>query len=207
MSYFPTGPDTPGDGESTARVLEFGTERADDALETLSSGTAQDIVSVLQDGPVTANDVADDVDTTLQNVHYHLNRLHEAGVVDVVDTAYSEKGREMDVYAVSGSPLVIVAGEDDDRKTVVELLSELTGGIGLLAGVAVGVQRLLGSNGSVPSRTYAGTPIEILSPGVVVFVTGMACLLILAVVGAYRRDLLSLPLVQFPTDGDAGPLQ
>jgi hypothetical protein len=43
-------------------------------------------------------DIVDDVDTTLQNVHYHLNRLHEAGVIDVVDTAYSEKGREMNVY-------------------------------------------------------------------------------------------------------------
>ena len=66
MSYVPTVPDTPGDDESTARVLEFGTERADDVLQMLSSGTAQDLVSVLQDGPVTANDV----DTTLQNVHY-----------------------------------------------------------------------------------------------------------------------------------------
>ena len=109
----------------------------------------------------------------------------------------------MDVYAVSGSPLVIVAGEDDDRKTVVELLSELTGGIGILAGVAVGVQQLLGSNGSVPSRTYAGTPIEILSPGVVVFVTGLACLLSLAMIVAYRNNLLSLPLVQFWSDVDA----
>ncbi|WP_251343787.1 ArsR/SmtB family transcription factor [Haloplanus halophilus] len=207
MSYFPTAPDAPDDDESTARVLEFGTECADDALEALSSGTAQDIVSVLQDGPVTANDVADDVDTTLQNVHYHLNRLHEAGVVDVVDTVYSEKGREMDVYAVSGSPLVIVAGDDDDRKTVVELLSELTGGAGLLAGVAVVVQRLLGSNGSPPSRTFAGTPIEMLSPGVVVFATGLACLSSLAVIVAFRNDLLSLPLVQSSIDGDAKSMQ
>ena len=65
MSYVPTVPDTPGDDESTARVLEFGTERADDAFETLSSGKAQDIVSVLQDGPAIANDVGGDVDTTL----------------------------------------------------------------------------------------------------------------------------------------------
>jgi hypothetical protein len=77
---------------------------------------------------------------------------------------------------VSGSPLVIVDGDDEDRKTVVELLSELTGGIGILAGVAVVVQRLLGSNGSTPSGAYASTPIEILSPGVVVFVTGLVCL-------------------------------
>jgi DNA-binding transcriptional ArsR family regulator len=207
MSYFPTAPEPPSDDESTARVLEFGTECADDALQTLSSRTAQEIVSVLQDGPITANDIADDVDTTLQNVHYHLNRLHEAGVVDVVDTAYSEKGREMDVYAVSGSPLVIVAGEDDDRKTVVELLSELTGGIGILAGVAVGVQQLLGSNGSVPTRTYAGTPIEILSPGVVVFVTGLACLLSLAMIVAYRNDLLSLSFVRSSIDDDAKLMQ
>jgi hypothetical protein len=66
MSYVPTAPEPPNDDESTARVLEFGTERADDVLQILSSGTAQDLVSVLQDGPVTANDV----DTTLQNVHY-----------------------------------------------------------------------------------------------------------------------------------------
>jgi DNA-binding transcriptional ArsR family regulator len=77
-------------------------------LDSLTSETAQAILVELSDEPATPGVVADRVDTSLQNVSYHLSRLEAVDLVTVVGTRYSEKGREMNVYAAAVSSLVIV---------------------------------------------------------------------------------------------------
>jgi hypothetical protein len=61
----------------------------------------------------------------------------------VVDTAYSEKGREMDVYAAADEPLVLFAGGSEESSGIKTALMRLLGGYGLIGLAAVGVQRLL----------------------------------------------------------------
>jgi DNA-binding transcriptional ArsR family regulator len=70
-------------------------------IESLASTTARDIVAALAADPATASDLADRVETTLQNVQYHLDRLRDAGLVTRAGTWYSTKGREMTVYATT----------------------------------------------------------------------------------------------------------
>lgn len=79
-------------------------------FEALSSETARTILEALYDRPGTASELADRVDTSIQNVHYHLQKLQSADLVDVVDTCYSTKGAEMDVYAPTNDPLVLSVG-------------------------------------------------------------------------------------------------
>lgn len=76
-------------------------------LEVLSSSTAQSIMIALSREPATATAIADRIGTSLQNVGYHLSQLEDAGLVTVVGTRYSEKGREMKVYARAVTSLVI----------------------------------------------------------------------------------------------------
>lgn len=49
---------------------------------------------------------------------YHLTRLQAVGLVEVVGTWYSKKGREMAVYGAKNDPMVIFAGEAD-REAVI----------------------------------------------------------------------------------------
>jgi len=91
-------------------------------FSVLSSELARSILSELYREPATQSDLAERVDTSIQNVDYHLDNLAEAGLVTVVDQWYSEKGTEMDVYAPAGDPLVLVAGRDgllDDARRAV----------------------------------------------------------------------------------------
>lgn len=92
-------------------VVVNGDERTE-ILQSLSSETAQAILATLHDEPATASDIADAVDTSLQNAHYHLERLSEAELVEPVDTWYSVKGAEMTVYALSTHELVIQFGSE-----------------------------------------------------------------------------------------------
>ncbi len=154
MSLLPSEPDTePPD--ANPRVIGVDSEDAEDVLAALSSGTAREMLSVLHDKPAPPSRLADEVDTSLQNAQYHLEKLETAGAVKVVDTAYSEKGREMDVYAPADQPLVIFAG-DEGESTLRSALSRLLGSVGVLAVASLAVQALVGEGGLLGPPTETG---------------------------------------------------
>ncbi|MFC7324065.1 ArsR/SmtB family transcription factor [Halorubrum rutilum] len=138
----PSLPDaTPEDREP--RVVGVDDEDADDLIAALGSETAREILTHLHDEPATKSELAAEVDTSLQNVQYHLSKLDGADLVDVVDTTYSEKGREMDVYAAADEPLVLFAGGEEESAGIKSALTRLLGGYALIALAAAVAQRLL----------------------------------------------------------------
>lgn len=121
----------PSDGDP--RVVGVDSEDADELIAALSSETARELLAKMHEEPGTPSELSDRVDTTLQNTQYHLGKLEDADLVDVVDTVYSEKGREMKVYAPSDQPLVLFAGRESESTGLKTALARLLGGIGALA--------------------------------------------------------------------------
>lgn len=142
MSLLPSRDPAVPDAEP--RVIGVDSEDADDVLAALSAATARKLLAELNDTPAPPGELADRVDTSLQNAQYHLEKLESAGAVEVIDTAYSEKGREMDVYAPANQPLVICAGDEQDASGVRSALASLLGGFGALAFASLLVQQLFG---------------------------------------------------------------
>ena len=92
------------------RLVDIDEDAADEVFGALSSETARSILAALYEEPRTASDLAEAVDTSLQNVRYHLEKLVDAELVEVADTWYSERGTEMKVYAPRSESLVLFAG-------------------------------------------------------------------------------------------------
>lgn len=148
MSLLPSR--DPAVPDADPRVIGVDSEDADDVLAALSSDTARKLLAELHDEPAPPGELADRVDTSLQNAQYHLNKLENAGAIEIVDTAYSEKGREMDVYAPANQPLVICAGDEKDTSGLRSAITQLLGTTALLAVVSLAVQQLFGGGlGSV----------------------------------------------------------
>ena len=142
MSLLPSSPEV--SVEDDPRVVGLDSEEADDLMQALSSDTARQMLSALHEEPLPPSRLADQVDTTLQNAQYHLERLSEAGAIEVVGTAYSEKGREMDVYAPADKPLVIFAGRDEQASGIRAALRRLVGGLAALLFGAIAIQEVFG---------------------------------------------------------------
>lgn len=142
MSLLPRSPDIVSD--AGPRVVGVDSDAADDLMSALSSETARRILVELHEEPAPPAELADRAGTTLQNTQYHLENLEEAGAIDVVGTAYSEKGREMDVYAPADEPLVIFAGREESASGLRAALSRLLGGLAALALASLVVQELFG---------------------------------------------------------------
>jgi DNA-binding transcriptional ArsR family regulator len=195
----PSQPDTSAADDAEPRVIGVDSEDADDLLSALSSTTARKLLSALHEDPDTPASLADRLDTSLQNVQYHLGKLESANVVRVIDTVYSEKGREMKVYAPTDRPLVLFAGREEESTGLKAALRRLVGGFGLLGGVSLLVQYLLtdgpwfgaqtGAAGTADVQTttestrIAGEAAATLPPGLVFFLGGT--LMLLAVFGVW----------------------
>ena len=153
----PSTPDLRGSEDREPRVIGVDADDADDVLAALSSDTARRLLSELHDDPGPASDVADRVDTSLQNAQYHLKRLCEAGLVEVAGTAYSEKGREMDVYAPADRALVLVAGRKEDTVGLKGALKRLLGAVALIGVGAAVVEQALGGPFALGSNAGAAS--------------------------------------------------
>lgn len=146
-NLLPSTSDSTSATDATPRIVGLDSEDADELLSALSSDTARKLLAALHDDPATPSKVADRIDTSLQNVQYHLEKLEAADAIEVVDTVYSEKGREMNVYAPTDQPLVVFAGDDEASSGLKTALSRLLGGLGVLAAGALVVQSAFGTVG------------------------------------------------------------
>lgn len=125
--------------QTDASVVGVNSEDAEDLIGALSSDTARRILDSLHDSPSTPSEVAETVDTTLQNARYHLSNLEDADLISVHDTRYSPKGREMKVYAPE-EPTVVFVGGDDEGDRLRDLLTDAFAGLLGLGVVAAAVE-------------------------------------------------------------------
>jgi DNA-binding transcriptional ArsR family regulator len=89
-------------------VLQPGDERAQKIGKAIASQTANDILHTLSQGQKTASDLTELLNIPMGTLKYHIDNLLEAGLVEVAETRYSVKGREVKVYQLKDQ-LVIVA--------------------------------------------------------------------------------------------------
>ena len=125
-----------------ARVLSLEDDATEEALSALSSDTAREILALIYEEPRTPPEIRDAIDTSLQNVHYHLENLEEADLIQPAGSGYSEKGTEMTVYAPASEAVVLFAGAEDDGSRIQTALARLLGAVGLLALASIAVRRV-----------------------------------------------------------------
>ncbi len=182
----PSDSDVPADQAGELRTLWLDSEEAGDLLSSLASETARGILTSLHEEPATASEVADRAETSLQNARHHLESLEESGLVRVADTRYSEKGREMNVYAPAEDPMVVFVGRRDEPAGFTESLKQLLPVAGVVAVGSVLAQYLLaistggGVEGGLPrlgdSAGAAGSAPLGLAPGLVFLAGGLAAM-------------------------------
>jgi DNA-binding transcriptional ArsR family regulator len=141
-SPFPLRNPVASSAEESPRLVDLDDDVADEVFEALSAGTARALLAACYEEPATATELAEEVDTSLQNARHHLDTLLEAGLVEVVDTWYSERGTEMKVYAPANESLVLFASNDGG--SLRDLLGRVLGGTALLAIVSLLVETTLG---------------------------------------------------------------
>jgi DNA-binding transcriptional ArsR family regulator len=176
------------DADATPAVVRVHDDEADAVLDALGSDTARDLFEAVHDDPAPPSELARRVDTSVQNVHYHLSNLESADVVEAVGTRYSEKGNEMTVYGPAADPIVLTGERDPEARAGIDRsLRDWATGVAALGfaslAVQVGVDRLVGGSASAlfePASRGAGGAAGLLDaalaaaePGLLFFLGGL----------------------------------
>jgi DNA-binding transcriptional ArsR family regulator len=125
----PSHPDD-ADGEKVL-ILPLG-EESKKITQTLSNDSARQVLELLADKPMSASDIAEQLDIPLTTVKYNLDALIESGLITIKHTRWSVKGREIKIYAPI-QKLIVVVPNKADKKSVVDILK---GYLGVLLGAA-----------------------------------------------------------------------
>ncbi len=128
-------------------ILPLG-EESKKITQVISNDTAMQIIELLADAPLSASDIAERLHVPLTTIVYNLENLQNVGLIKVERIKYSEKGREVKIFAPVRK-LIIVVPERTDKKSVADLLRKYMGV--LLAAVFASsifefVLRTVGSN-------------------------------------------------------------
>lgn len=169
-----------GDSQSSPndpRVLRLDNEAADEAFDTLKASTTRTVLSIIYDHPSTPTEIRDEIDTSLQNVHYHLGKLEDAELIEPSGVGYSEKGTEMTVYAPANEAVVLFAGRESDHLQIRDFLRRALGAVVLLVGVSAMYNYLF----SVEMRNRAITQPFVVDSVLPFFVGGVFSLFVIGV--------------------------
>jgi DNA-binding transcriptional ArsR family regulator len=98
-------------------VLEPGDERAQKIARAMASQTAADVLTVLKNGDHTSSEISESLAIPMTTVTYHIGNLMEAGMIDIVKTRWSRKGREIKIYGLRDQ-LVIVTPRTKDVRAI-----------------------------------------------------------------------------------------
>lgn len=189
----------PEPDEST-QLVGFNDQMAGEIFDALASETTRDVLEAVYNHPGTASEIAENVDTSLQNAKYHLDKLREAELIEIADTWYSEQGNEMKVYAPTSESVVLFAGDETKQSSLRESLSRLLGSIGVLMVSSILVEQIVRAETdpfqvdqppTLPSWLPFSEGITSISPGVLFFTGGLVVLFVMlafSLLGSRNRE-------------------
>lgn len=91
----------------------------------LANETSRRVLEALAEEPLAATQISEKLGVPLTTLHYNIENLIESGLVKVERTRYSEKGREVKIYAPTRRYIVIAPeniGKEEIRSTLKKFL-------------------------------------------------------------------------------------
>lgn len=102
---------TNSSGSSNKKIVAgFSEQIGNQLFDVLAAEVSRTILEELYTCPKTPSTLSDEIDSTHQNIHYHLRNMEEVGIIEQIDTKYSERGKEMSVYAPKLEQIVLYSG-------------------------------------------------------------------------------------------------
>jgi DNA-binding transcriptional ArsR family regulator len=136
-------------------VLEHGSPEAQKVAKAMSSPTSADLFNALTGNPQSATALSVTTGLPLTTVKYHLENMLDAGLVEISRTRWSEKGREMKIYAIKDQVVVFAPRKTADVRGVVEKYGTIAGVVAIGCSLILAIPRALSEAvGLSSARTF-----------------------------------------------------
>ncbi|KER06926.1 ArsR family transcriptional regulator protein [Marine Group I thaumarchaeote SCGC AAA799-E16] len=135
--------ENPDDGlTEKIKILATDDEKIKSFGELFTNDSSREILQLLFNEEMTANQIAQKTDISLQLVKYHLNKLQDLGVVKISKVEKNSKSQDMKVYSATKFSIVIVPPKLSEKTKESKLLVRSfrhiykVAGLGIATGVS-----------------------------------------------------------------------
>jgi DNA-binding transcriptional ArsR family regulator len=148
-------------------LLEPGDERAQKIAKAMSSQMASDILQLLAESPQSLTGITERLAIPLTTAKYHTENLLDAGLIQVSETKYSVKGREIKIYSLTNQLLIVAPRQSNVHSLllkyaslfgivifgslVIAILSPILGGGSTMGNTLNGAARMTAQESGVPA--------------------------------------------------------
>lgn len=119
------------------KILATDDEKIKSFGELFTNDSSREILQLLFNEELTANQIAQKTDISLQLVRYHLNKLQDLGVVKIAKVEKNSKSQDMKVYSATKFSIVIVPPKFSEKTKESKLLVRSFRHIYKVAGLAI----------------------------------------------------------------------
>jgi len=119
------------------KILATDDEKIKSFGEILSNDSSREILQLLFNDELTASQIAQKSNVSLQLVKYHLNKLQDLGVVKVSKIEKNSKSQDMKIYTASKFSIVIVPPKMSEKTKESKLLVRSFRNIYKVAGLGI----------------------------------------------------------------------
>lgn len=132
-------------------VIEQGSVEAQKIAKAMSSPTAAELFNTLSASPMSATALSERTGFPLTTVKYHVENLLSAGLIEVTNTRWSAKGREMKIYAVCDKVVVLAPRKHVDVRGIAERYGAIAGVIAVGCSLLLAIPQTLAQfSGKLP---------------------------------------------------------
>lgn len=135
-------------------LVDLNDKKTKKLAETITSSTSRNILSYLAESNSTEGKISKKLDLPISTVHYHMQKLVEAGLVKIKGFTYSEKGREINHYELANQYIIIAPTKTEGIK---EKLKNILPIAILMSGASLLI-RMVEKKEIVMQKTLVATP-------------------------------------------------
>src|SRR3989344_3588410 len=82
-------------------------DKAKKLAQVISNDTSRKILDYLAEKEATESDLAKTLEVPISTIHYNLKALMDAGIIEVEEFHYSQKGKEVNHYKLANKYIII----------------------------------------------------------------------------------------------------
>ena len=115
-------------------LVDLNEEKTKKLTETITNDTSRKILNYLIENEEAKANIAKALTLPISTVHYHLQKLLDAGLVIVEEFHYSKKGREINHYKLANKYIIIAPKKSSGLK---QRLKGILPALGVLFGISI----------------------------------------------------------------------
>jgi predicted transcriptional regulator len=125
--------------EETFILVSLAEQKSKELAQVISNDTSRKILDYLGKKEGSESEISKILNVPLSTIHYNMQQLLKAGLIENKEFVYSNKGKEMNIYTISKKLIIIAPNKQSNIK---DILKGLIPFVLISAGIGIAIQKI-----------------------------------------------------------------